>query len=130
MVDALQYQDVFIAVNSYHTRKVMPRSPKVKNELYFTLNLTENEHYIVEDMIREFCKQNGLTVLYYRKLKEGHVPMRRECKVKGDISKLLQFFKDEMIVIGNHPRDTKQADAEMKAGSLTFDQWYEKYRTA
>ena len=55
----------------------------MRQELYFCLNLTENEHYIVEDMIRDMCVTHNIKFHYYRKCKEGHVPMIRECKVEG-----------------------------------------------
>lgn len=35
----------------------------MKTDFYFTTNLTENEHYIVEDMIRNKCKELGLTTV-------------------------------------------------------------------
>jgi hypothetical protein len=53
----------------------------VKNEMYFCLHLTENEHHVVEDMVRRYCVENNLDLLYYRKLKDGHKPMYREVKV-------------------------------------------------
>lgn len=53
----------------------------MKTDFYFTTSLTENEHYIVEDMIRQECLKQGIEVAYYRKFKTGHVPMQRECKI-------------------------------------------------
>lgn len=52
-------------------------------EYYFQLYLTENEHYCVEDDIFKYCRDNGLTMNYYRPLKHGHEPCFRECKVTG-----------------------------------------------
>lgn len=68
---------------------------------YFRLSLTENEHYIVADMFREFCKtQEGMEVKYYRKLKTGHVPCIRECKIVGGSGPALQkFIKDNDILL-------------------------------
>lgn len=63
------------------------------NELYFTLTLTENEHYIVNDMIETFCKNSGLELKYYRKFKIGHIPGEREIKVTGNNSDLIKFAK-------------------------------------
>ena len=50
---------------------------------YFCLKLTENEHYVVEDMIKDWCSENGGRLIYYRVLKDGHVPMIREIKIDG-----------------------------------------------
>ena len=68
-------------------------------EYYFNLNLTENEHFIVEGDLLDFCNKNDLTLLYYRKLKTGHVPMWREVKViskeKGGINLVKAWIKKE-----------------------------------
>lgn len=60
-------------------------------ELYFCLMLTENEHYIVCDYIKDYCNENGLELRYYRKYKLGHIPMWREVKIIGTRSKLKAF---------------------------------------
>jgi hypothetical protein len=60
-------------------------------ELYFCLHLTENEHYLAE--FKEQCDFLGLEVKYYRKLKDGHVPMFREVKIVGDKLKINLFKK-------------------------------------
>jgi hypothetical protein len=71
----------------------------MKDELYFRLRLTEEEHYIVEDEILSFCKDNDINLKYYRKIKTGHIPMIREVKVQGDNLGLFKaFLKGE---IGN-----------------------------
>lgn len=75
----------------------------MRNEQYFCLHLTENEHYIVEDMLRAFCNSNGLSVVYYRKLKNGHVPMYRECKITGNIGLLRGFLEKEKIIDNIEP---------------------------
>lgn len=86
----------------------------MKNEFYFTLGLTENEHYIVEDMIREFCSDNNIEVKYYRKFKSGHVPMERECKIVGDIYKFKQWAADEHLLLENYHRGLKKEIKEQK----------------
>ena len=53
-------------------------------EIYFCLYLTENEHYIAEDKINRACDSFGAKLLYYRKIKSGHVPMWREAKIVGN----------------------------------------------
>jgi len=78
----------------------------MRNEFYFTLNLTENEHYIVEDMIRDFCSKNSIKVIYYRKFKNGHIPMYRECKIQGDIPKFIKYLQSERIKIDNINKKT------------------------
>jgi hypothetical protein len=61
-----------------------------RKEHYFRLKLTENEHFIIEDSLREICEQGGLELLYYRKLKNGHVPLIREVKIKGNFGKVME----------------------------------------
>lgn len=52
-------------------------------EIYFCLYLTSNEHECVEQEIREFCQSNeGYELVYYRQLKDGHIPMYREVKIR------------------------------------------------
>ena len=69
-----------------------------KDELYFCLHLTESEHYIVEDQIKNFCVNNDLTLKYYRKFKNGHIPMYREIKVIGkNLGIFKKFLKDNLI---------------------------------
>ena len=58
-------------------------------ELYFCLELTESEHYIVEDNIRKTWPL--LEMVYYRQLKEGHVPMIREIKLRGQKAEIQRF---------------------------------------
>lgn len=70
------------------------------DEIYFCLNLTENEHYIVEDMIRKECNRLDCQLKYYRQLKEGHIPMYREVKVCGtmkQLNSLKKYFHKEYI---------------------------------
>lgn len=54
-----------------------------RQEIYFCLKLTEAEHYIVAEALKSQCERLGIKLLYYRKLKDGHVPMIREAKVVG-----------------------------------------------
>lgn len=69
---------------------------KMANEFYFQTYLTENEHYIVEDMFRKFCDANGLTLVYYRQLKQWHIPCIREVKVRGEnLEVFKQYLKEE-----------------------------------
>ncbi len=65
-------------------------------ELYFCLYLTENEHYIVEDDITDKCREYNCKLIYYRPLKEGHVPCYREVKITGnkpDFNKIKEYIK-------------------------------------
>lgn len=82
-----------------------------RGELYFCLHLTENEHYIVEDEIRGFCDNLNLTMHYYRKLKDGHIPMYRECKITGDTQnlwKLMGKLQEDLIDENMEPNPHKQ----------------------
>lgn len=70
------------------------------NELFFTQYLTENEHYIVEDVIRQTANELNCEVKYYRKLKQGHVPGYRECKIIGqsvNLNELIEKLKLDFI---------------------------------
>jgi hypothetical protein len=60
-------------------------------ELYFCLHLTENEHHLASWDIQDKCKELGLEFNYYRKLKDGHVPMYREVKVCGTRTQIGKF---------------------------------------
>ena len=53
----------------------------MKSDFYIKLFLTESEHGIIEKKIRDKCKELGWEVSYYRKLKTGHIPCYRECKI-------------------------------------------------
>jgi hypothetical protein len=69
-------------------------------EFYGCLNLTEAEHYIIEEELKRLCNDNCLTLHYYRKLKEGHVPCYREFKVSGhklNMSKLDEYIEESGI---------------------------------
>lgn len=61
-------------------------------EFYFRLHLTENEHWCVEGDIQEWMsKFSGITLMYYRTMKNGHIPMLREAKVIGTRGKVAEF---------------------------------------
>lgn len=62
------------------------------DELYFCLRLTEFEHLLAEGSIRHWADIcGGVEVRYYRKLKDGHVPMYREVKLTGQREQLNRF---------------------------------------
>jgi hypothetical protein len=72
----------------------------MNKELYFCLHLTESEHGVIEDRFEKFCVDNKLNLIYYRKLKEGHIPMYREIKIAGDqinINKFKAYCREEHI---------------------------------
>jgi acylphosphatase len=59
---------------------------------YFCLKLTENEHDVVEGDIIKFAQTcDDLKLVYYRKLKDGHVAMIREVKLQGSKSSIKHF---------------------------------------
>lgn len=68
----------------------------MKNELYFCLNLTENEHGVIEGMLLDLCSDK-LKMNYYRELKDGHIPMYREVKFVGDIGIVRKFIKNNKL---------------------------------
>lgn len=105
----------------------------MNEEFFFTLGLTENEHFIVEDMISEECKRLGMELRYYRKFKQGHVPMQREVKVVGtpsQISDLKKFFETEHIHPANYHASAKEADLLLKEGKISFEDYIKKLRAA
>ena len=55
-------------------------------EFYTVIDATENEHFCLEHFFLDFCQKNQATLLYYRKMKNGHIPMKREVKIKGSNS--------------------------------------------
>lgn len=64
-----------------------------KDLIYFILKLTENEHYSTEQEISNYLQESGYgELIYYRKLKLGHRPMRREIKIKFNNKKLFEFL--------------------------------------
>ena len=66
------------------------------NELYFCLHSTENEHYVIADELKKKCKEFGLQLIYYRELKEGHIPMCREVKIVGaKLWAMENYLRDE-----------------------------------
>ncbi len=78
-------------------------------EFYFRLSLTENEHYIVNDMFEQKCHELDLTLLYYRKLKKGHVPGIREIKVAGGrTEEFIRYLKeDNFLLVSQEDREVQ-----------------------
>lgn len=76
----------------------------MKEELYFCLCLTENEHYIVKEELQELCNKFNLQLKYYRELKEGHIPTYREVKIIGkDINKIKKYIKESDVSVCKNP---------------------------
>ena len=66
----------------------------MQNDFYFTLELTSNEHSIVEFMIREACAKQNIEVLYYRRFKNGNISCQRECKIMAPPKIAKKILKD------------------------------------
>lgn len=99
------------------------------SEFFFTMRATESEHSFIEAMIREFCAQHGLTLLYYRKFKTGHEPMRREGKITGDkIHLFKKWAEDNYVYIGNYHRDEKALRQRFEFGAIDYTQYLEECR--
>ena len=77
-------------------------------EFYFTPRLTEAEHEIIEEKVREYCYAKELDMVYYRKFKNGHVPLYRECKVIGP-KPAINRFKDYLENVEHVPIENKNA---------------------
>lgn len=89
----------------------------MKSEYFFTLYLTENEHYIVEDDFKNYCDKNGLTLLYYREFKTGHKPGHREIKIVGEktkVNKFKKFLNENNYCPENEYRQFKEYIKKMK----------------
>lgn len=69
----------------------------MNDEIYFCLHLTENEHGVIWGELEQLCKDKNLELLYYRELKEGHIPMYREVKLKGDIGYVRGYIEKEKL---------------------------------
>lgn len=65
-----------------------------KQEHYFTPYGTESDHSAIEYLIRCKCQELNLTLVYYRKFKKFHVPLWRECKIKGGAAELQEILKE------------------------------------
>jgi hypothetical protein len=93
-------------------------------ELYFHTRLTENEHCIVHGMIQNKCNELDIELVYYRKLKLGHTPMYRECKVRGtSLGYFKKYLREEKLV-------TKELyDEDYRAKhAITFIEWMKRLK--
>ncbi len=91
----------------------------MKSDFFFTTFLTENEHYIVEDMIRSKCKELNIPVLYYRKFKTGHVAMYRECKLGCSPKIGESIMKNLKIKFGNYHKSNNDNQAIFNEEKIT-----------
>ena len=90
------------------------------NQLYFRLSLTENEHEIVNGMFVEQCQILGVSLLYYRKLKNGHIPCIREVKVVGEnLYRFQKYLQDEKIILCSK----EDIEAQDKYGCHSKKDW-------
>ena len=68
--------------------------------LYGCFDLTTEEHFIVEDLLRKKCDEIGAKLIYYRQLKDGHVPCIREFKAEGEkwmLYEIMNFINSEKL---------------------------------
>ena len=79
----------------------------MKTDFYFTTYLTENEHCVVEMMIRDECRKRGIEVSYYRRFKTGHVPCYRECKILAEPKIAKEILKSIDVSWGNYFAENK-----------------------
>jgi len=94
------------------------------DEFYFCLRLTENEHYFAEDAIKKRCEESGLTLKYYRKLKEGHIPLYREIKITGakvDVNYFKRWFTTPTKENNNFPYSLFQVKNPYKTSSYNIN---------
>lgn len=97
----------------------------MRDELYFCLRLTESEHGIVQGELESLCKNHNLELLYYRELKDGHIPMYREIKLKGDIGYVRGYIAKNKLeeYIETNPHRVKVLD-ELAAQAQELDMGY------
>jgi len=68
------------------------------DDLYFCIKLTEAEHQIGAEKLKEACDRAGVKLVFWRKLIDGHVPMFREVKVQGtqpQLDEIKKFIRDQ-----------------------------------
>lgn len=68
----------------------------------FITYLTENEHDIVEDMIKSECVKRNFDFQYYRKFQDGHVPLYRECEINNSREDVVKMLDDLGIDFWRH----------------------------
>lgn len=71
----------------------------MKDAFYFTTSATENEHFFIEEFLREALEKDGYKLLYYRKFKNGHVPMKREAKTNAPRWVVLDICREQGLDI-------------------------------
>lgn len=102
----------------------------MKIDFFFTTYLTESEHCVVEDMIRNACDKKGIIVKYYRKC-DPHIPMIRECKVEALPKIAEKILKDIGLEYGNfHASEKKnyeEKDADKTSGLYTPGEIWERF---
>lgn len=71
----------------------------MKEEIYFCLHLSADEHDLVATKLQDLCSNHGLELAYYREVKTEPLPCVREVKVrfKGKRSPFFKFMSDESL---------------------------------
>ena len=96
-------------------------------EFYFTTCLTEAEHSFVRDDIREFCNNNDMELVYYRSFKNGHVPLHREVKVRGDKGKIAQMLRELYLEPDNVNKKVPNGDRQWTLFRRCEHDWGPEY---
>lgn len=66
-------------------------------EMYFRLYNSESDHLAIQWEIEEACALKNVEMMYYRRIKTGHIPMIRECKLRGNrgmVLSIVEPYKD------------------------------------
>jgi hypothetical protein len=81
-------------------------------------------------MIQGFCEQNGLKLVYYRKFKQGHIPMYREVKVRGPhaFPLMKQFLDKENFPVANYHREYNEAVQLYKNGKIDVKEFFNRIK--
>lgn len=75
------------------------RRIKMKDTFYFLTLCAECEHGFVEEIFERELKLRGYELIYYRKMKNGHIPMQREAKTNAPRWVVLEICYDFRIEI-------------------------------
>lgn len=71
----------------------------MKDTFYFLTEATESEHSFLEEIFKQGLEKRGYELIYYRKMKNGHIPMQREAKTNAPRWAVLDICMENMIDI-------------------------------
>lgn len=66
----------------------------MKDTFYFLTHSTENEHLCLKSIFEIELEKRGYELIYYRKMKSGHIPLQREAKTNAPRWEVLNICMD------------------------------------